>query len=226
MGRTWKNNSLSIVAAVLFVFTFVGHSLTGWAAHNQEEKDHGQPPAGFVEYLSTGSFLESVFENWESEFLQMGLFVLITAMLVQKGAAESKTPEGEEGAGEDPQSKDPRKHRNDPHAPWPVRRGGVVLDIYQNSLSLAFLLLFVATFVAHGLSGAADYNDEQKEHGGKTIAPMAYFAYPRFWFESFQNWQSEFLSVLSVVGFSIWLRQRGSPESKPVHAPHEKTGTD
>ncbi|HEX8694628.1 MAG TPA: DUF6766 family protein [Longimicrobium sp.] len=223
MSRKLRNSSLSIVAALLFLLAMVGQGVAGYKAHNQEQRDHGEPEIGVAQYLRSGNFLEATFENWESEFLQMAMFIFLTAFLVQKGSSESKKPK-EESGGEDEHDEDPRKHRDDPDAPWPVRRGGVVLKVYESSLSLVFFLLFAATFLGHAAAGAADFSQEQVEHGGQPVSLGQYLGEPRFWFESFQNWQSEFLAVLAIVVFSIWLRQRGSPESKPVHAPHHETG--
>ena len=143
MRRFLKQNSLSLVAAALFLLTLLGQSIAGNYAYNQEQKDHQEPEAGYLEYLQTGHFAESVFENWESEFLQMGMFILLTAMLVQKGAADSRKPEDESGGKPEETDEDPRLHRHDPDAPWPVRYGGVALKMYEHSLSLAFLLLFL-----------------------------------------------------------------------------------
>jgi hypothetical protein len=221
MSRTLRHNGLSIVVALFFLLTLVGQSVAGLGAYNEEQRDHGEPEVGYAEYLRTGNFLEAVFENWESEFLQMAMYVFLTAFLVQKGSAESKKPKEE---GKDEHDEDPNEHRDDPDAPWPVRRGGLALKLYENSLSLAFFVLFAATFLGHAASGAAEFSQEQVEHGGEPVSLGEYLGEPRFWFESFQNWQSEFLAVLSIVVFSIWLRQRGSPESKPVHAPHHETG--
>jgi hypothetical protein len=226
MSRLWKNNSLSIVAGLLFVLALVGQTVAGHAEYNQEQQEHGEPPVGYLEYLTSGASLEALFENWESEFLQMSAFIFLTAYLVQKGSAESRKPEGEEGAGEETIDEDPRDHRDDPKAPWPVRRGGAAAAVYQHSLSLALFILFLLSFAGHVVSGAADFNEEQVEHGGETISTLAYLGEPRFWFESFQNWQSEFMAVLAIALLSIWLRQKGSPESKPVHKPHEETGND
>jgi hypothetical protein len=161
-------------------------------------------------------------ENWESEFLQMFLFVALTAFLYQKGSAESKKLDGEE-----PVDRDPRLSRNRKNAPWPVRKGGIVLKVYEYSLSLALLILFTVCFVLHAASGAREYNEDRRAHGsGERVTALQYVGTPRFWFESFQNWQSEFLSVGTMVLLSIRLRQRGSPESKPVDAPHGQTGKD
>jgi hypothetical protein len=218
-----RNHTLSIAAALLFFCSFFAQSLTGHLVYNQQQKDHGGAPVGYVRYLTTGHFVEATFENWESEFLQMGVFVFLTAILVQKGSAESKKPKSEGGARE---KDDPEAYRNDPDAPWPVRKGGWILKIYENSLSLAFFILFLITFVLHAMGGAVEYNQEQLAHGGTTVSMVAFMATSQFWFESFQNWQSEFLSVLAMVVLSIFLRQKDSPESKPVEKPHRATGSD
>jgi hypothetical protein len=146
--------------------------------------------------------------------------VFLTAFLFQKGSAESKKLDEPE-----PVDRDPRAGRNKPNAPWPVRRGGIVLKLYENSLSLAFLLIFLISFTLHAVAGSAEYNQEQGAHGEiSTLSPLQYAGTSRFWFESMQNWQSEFLAIAAVVVLSIFLRQRGSPESKPVDSPHDETG--
>lgn len=216
----WKNNSLSIALFLLFAGSLLGHSLAGWKVYNAEQDDHGEPQVGYVEFLRTPEFGETVFENWESEFLQMAFYVVLTVFLFQKGSAESKTHSGHEDIEEDPKA-----HRDDPHAPWPVKRGGWALTLYQNSLSLALILLFLGSFLGHAASGARKYSIEQIEHGRPPVGMLEYLREPQFWYESFQNWQSEFLSVLAIVLLSIWLRQWGSPESKPVHAPHSQTSS-
>jgi hypothetical protein len=170
--------------------------------------------------LGSAHFWEATTENWESEFLQIFFYVFLTAVLFQKGSAESKKLDEPE-----PVDRDPRAARARADAPWPVRRGGVALVIYEHSLSLAFLLLFLVAITLHAVSGASDYNQEQAEHGLPLVSPLEYAGTSRFWFESFQNWQSEFLSIALVVVLSIFLRQRGSPESKPVDSPHSETGT-
>ena len=217
----WKNNSLSIVIFVLFAFSLAGHSVAGWKAYNEEEREHGNPEVSYGQYLKSSDFGESVFENWESEFLQMGFYVILTVFLFQKGSSESKDPDAKNESDEDPE-----KHQDDPKAPLPVRKGGWILKLYKNSLSLAFIVLFLLSFVFHAASGARRYSAEQLEHGsGETVGTIGYMGTAQFWYESFQNWQSEFLAVLSIVVLSIWLRQWKSPESKPVHAPHDKTGS-
>lgn len=159
-------------------------------------------------------------ENWESEFLQMFFFVVLTVFLYQKGSAESKDPDKEEEV-----DRDPRKSRNKKDAPLPVRKGGWMLKVYEHSLSLAFLLLFLVSFVFHAVGGAGEYNEDQREHGRpERVTTLGYMGTSQFWFESLQNWQSEFLAVGSMVVLTIFLRERGSKESKPVDSPHSSTG--
>jgi hypothetical protein len=145
-------------------------------------------------------FVEAIFENWESEFLQMGLNVLLTAVLFQRGSAESKDPEAQH-----PDDADYSEDM-DVDIPWPVRKGGWTLRLYENSLSIALLALFVFSFIMHAVGGASAYNQEQLEHNGTPVSVPEYLATPRFWFESFQNWQSEFLAIGAMIVLSIYLR--------------------
>ncbi len=206
---------------VLFILTFGAQVVAGMHEYNNEQIDHGQPEVGFAQYLSTGHFMEATAENWESEFLQMAAYVLLTVALFQKGSSESKKLDEPEAV-----DRDPRKAKGRKDAPGPVRRGGWILRLYENSLSLAFLGLFVVSFVLHAMGGAREYTAEQLQHGGDGVSVLQYMHTARFWFESTQNWQSEFLALLGMVVLSIFLRQRGSPESKPVDAPHSQTGSE
>jgi hypothetical protein len=223
MRRFFRENGLSLVLFSLFFLILVfGQTLTGHREYNADQREHGRQEVGYAEYLGSSHFLEATMENWESEFLQMFLYVVLTIFLYQKGSSESKKPDEEEAV-----DRDPRQSKNKKDAPWPVRRGGFVLKIYENSLSLAFLLLFLVTFYLHAVGGAVEYNEDQKEHGQTVeVSTFGYMGTSRFWFESFQNWQSEFLAIGSMVLLSIWLRQKGSPESKPVDSPHSETGSD
>lgn len=216
----WKNNNLSITIFILFLLCLVGHSVAGWKTYNEEQKTHGDAPVSYTAFLTTNEFGETVFENWESEFLQMAMYVILTVFLYQRGSSESKQYDGTDEVDEDPEA-----HRNDPNVPGPVKRGGWRLKLYRNSLSLAFVVLFLISFIGHAAAGARKYNDEEREHrSSERVTTVGYLAKPQFWYESFQNWQSEFLAVFSIVVLSIWLRQWGSPESKPVHASHTDTG--
>jgi hypothetical protein len=149
----------------------------------------------------------------------MAAYVLATVFCFQRGSAESKDPESRDEVDEDP-----RQHQHAPQAPGPVRKGGLALTLYAHSLSTAFAVLFVVSFLGHAASGTRQYNAEQRLHGQAPVSMRQYLGTARFWFESFQNWQSEFLAVGTVVVLSIWLRERGSPESKPVHRAHAETG--
>lgn len=221
MRRMLRDNGLSFALFGLFFFALTGQYLTGLREYNNDQQAHRQPTVGYVEYLGEGHFIEAVFENWESEFLQMGMYVVLTIFLYQKGSSESKQPETLTRV-----DVVPEKSRHDKTAPYPVRRGGLILKLYENSLSLAFFLLFFLSFALHVYGGATDYNQEQAAHGGAQVSVIQYLGTARLWFESFQNWQSEFLSMGAMIVLSIFLRQKGSPESKPVDSPHSETGSD
>ncbi len=221
MGRFLRNNGLSLVLFGMFFLVFlVGQFFVGHQHYNNEQQEHGQPTANYYEYLTGDHFLEATMENWESEFFQMFFFIVLTVFLYQKGSAESKDPDRKEEV-----DRDPRKSRNKKDAPWPVRKGGWVLTLYEHSLSLAFLLLFLGSFLLHAVGGAGEYNSDQKEHGrSETVTTLQYMGTSQFWFESLQNWQSEFLAVGSMVVLTVFLREKGSKESKPVDMPHHETG--
>lgn len=222
MRRLFRENGLSVVLVSLFLLFLIGQSVAGHRNHNREQREHGESGLEYGTYLRSSHFWEATAENWESEFLQIFSYVFLTAFLFQKGSAESKKMDDPE-----PVDRDPRAHRARADAPWPVRRGGLVLKLYEYSLSLAFLLLFLMSIAVHAIAGAAEYNEEQAAHGGYTaVSVLQYAGTSRFWFESFQNWQSEYLAIAAVVIFSIFLRQRGSPESKPVDSPHSATGAE
>jgi hypothetical protein len=219
--RTWlRDHGLLLTNLALFVIFIGGMALSGVRVYNDEEMQHGGSPVSFGEYLTTGDFVEATFENWESEFLQMGMYVVLTAFLFQRGSSESK-PIDEPA----PQDEDPRDSQDRPDAPWPVKRGGWVLTLYENSLAIFFFVLFFASWALHAAGGAKAYSDEELSHGGEAVGVLQYITTSQFWFESFQNWQSEFLAVAAIVWASVYLRQRGSPESKPVAEPYYDTGT-
>ncbi|HJV08617.1 MAG TPA: DUF6766 family protein [Acidimicrobiales bacterium] len=220
MRRALRNNSLSIITFGLFALFLVGMSAAGVRQYNEEQTEHGEQGVSYVKYLQTGAFVEATFENWESEFLQMGGFVLLTVWLRQKGSPESKKLDGEEPVDEDPED----AGRDD--APWLAQTGGVKTWLYGRSLSIALFALFFLSFALHAAGGSREYSAEQLAHGGETVGTLAYLKTSQFWFESFQNWQSEFLAVGALVVLSIYLRQKGSPESKPVAAPHAETGSE
>jgi glycerol uptake facilitator-like aquaporin len=214
-----RDRALTLLLMAMFLLFLVGQVLSGFAEYNNEQELHGQPPVSMTGYFATGHPWEALFENWESEFLQMAVFVLLTTILVQKGSPESRRPGAKELV-----DADPRDFADNPDAPWPVRRGGWILRLYEHSLGLAFILLFLISWIGHALGGFAEYAADQAAHRQPAPALTDYLTSARFWFESFQNWQSEFLAIAAMVWLAVYLRQRWSPESKPVHAPHSETG--
>ncbi|HEX2725971.1 MAG TPA: DUF6766 family protein [Beijerinckiaceae bacterium] len=219
MQRFLRDNGLSITLFGLFFICIIGQALTGWRAHVEELRSHGGPAIGLLAYLQSGHFLSAVFENWESEFLQMAVYVLLTVFLFQKGSAESKNPDED-----NPEDDAPHRRRGDAEAPWPVHRGGLILKLYSHSLSIALLSMFLVSFWLHLAGSTRRMNGEALQHGRPIKTMIETLADAQFWFESFQNWQSEFLSIAVLIVLGIFLRERGSPESKPVAAPHAMTG--
>jgi hypothetical protein len=220
MREILRNNGLSIVLFTFFFLSLVGQYFTGFNEYNDDRKAHGRTVVSYVEYFGEGHFIEAVFENWESEFLQMGMYVVLTIFLYQKGSSESKTPDTVAGV-----DIIPEKSLLGKDAPSPVKRGGLALKLYENSLSIALFLLFFASFALHAVGGAKEYNEQQTEHHQPEVSTVEFMETSEFWFQSFQNWQSEFLSMGMMVVLSIFLRQKGSPESKAVDVPHSETGT-
>lgn len=212
-----RDRALTIVLMGMFLLFLAGQFVTGLQEYNASQEEHHHARIGMSSYFMTGHWWEAVFENWESEFLQMAVFVLLTTVLVQKGSPESRRPHVKE-----PVDADPRDFADAPGVPWPVRRGGWILRLYEHSLGLAFILLFLLSWLGHALGGYAEFASDQVEHGLTTPVLAEYLTSSRFWFESFQNWQSEFFSIAAMVWLAVYLRQRGSPESKPVHASHDE----
>ena len=210
--RFLRDNGLTLALMTAFLISLAGMVLTGLADENAELAQHSQPSIGFGAYVVSGSFLTALFENWESEFLQMATYVTFTAYLFQRGSAESNDPD------------DPDRERDELPKTW-RDRSPVLGWCYSHSLGIALALLFVLSFVAHWLASVSAANQEASAHGGPYPSALQYLADARFWFESFQNWQSEFLSTAVLVVLSIFLRFKGSPESKPVAAPHSETGS-
>lgn len=210
-------NALSIVFLLFMACSLVGQIYTGWKEHNDFLETYHRPPIAYRQYLISGHFLQATFENWESEFFQMALFVILTIWLRQEGSSESRPledpPRDKEGECE-PLADSPR----------PVQKGGWALLFYKHSLSIALIVLFLFSFGMHWYGSFLDYNEQQFLEGKSLATAWAYLGHSRFWFESFQNWQSEFLSIFAIIFLSIYLRQAGSSQSKKVHAPHAETG--
>ena len=208
--RVLRNQGLSLVLFLLFLLTWTGQWLAGWQHFNHEQEQHGQPALSATAYLGRGEFWQATGENWESEFLQMALFVVLTACLYQKGSPESNDPDA-------PEDDVPLTH----DSPWPARRGGIWRALYRYSLSVAFAALFLASMIIHALGGWRVEQADDMRHAHPPSSFTEYLGSSRFWFESMQNWQSEFLSLVAMVFLSVYLRHDGSAESKPVNAPHD-----
>jgi len=219
LRRIARENALSLALLGLFSLCVLGQILFGLPAYNAERLERGARALSLGSYLRSGHFLEALFENWESEFLQMALFVWLSSLLLQKGSAESRPLTEASEADEDP-----RLRRAEPGVPWPVRRGGWVLWLYERSLSLTFMALFVVSWLGHAYGGLLLDNEERLARGLAEQSWWQFVGSSEFWFQSLQNWQSEFLAILSIVILTIFLRQRGSPQSKPVAAEHSQTG--
>ena len=216
--RFLRDNGLTMVLLLLFAGSILGHWLTGWHVAVKDAIRHHQPAMSLSAYTASPEFLSTVFENWESEFLQMAAYVVLTAILVQRGSSESKDPD------RPPRDADLDLQANKFGAPRILRRGPVWRALYARSLGIMLGLLFVLSFVLHWIQSARAAAQEALEHEEVAPTMIGYLADAQLWFESFQNWQSEFLSTAVLVILSIFLRQRESPESKPVAAAHAHTG--
>lgn len=218
MTRFFRNNGLTIVLMLLFLGSIVGQWLTGWRFENEELARHGGHALTLGQYTRDAQFISTIFENWESEFLQMSAYVLLTCWLFQKGSAESSDPDAP------PRDRSLAAQGRKAGAPRILRAGPLAREVYANSLGLALLLLFVASFLMHWTYSAAEAAVDAVRHGETPLSMIQYLFDAQLWFESFQNWQSEFLSTAVLIVLTIFLRQRNSPESKPVAAPHGQTG--
>jgi len=211
MDSFLRNNGLSVALVVMFLLSALGMIWSGQAVHNEELREHGAPAVGVMAYLTSGDFLSALFENWESEFLQMSAYVILTAMLFQRGSAESRDPDA--------------PHRpNDELRPATRKQMPIRSWLYSYSLGMALALLFIVSFAFHWWASLTAANEEALRHGGQVQSFGDYLLETQLWFESFQNWQSEFLSTAVLVVLSIFLRHKGSPESKPVGAANSDTG--
>lgn len=212
MKTFFRDNGLTIALVTLFLFSVTGMIWSGYASYNEELHQHGSAAVGLLTYMASSKFLSALFENWESEFLQMSAYVMLTAMLFQRGSAESRDPD------------DP--NRPDDELPISARgRSPVFSWLYSYSLGITLALLFIFSFALHWWASLAAANEEALRHGGKVQSFGNYLIDAQLWFESFQNWQSEFLSTALLVVLSIFLRHKGSPESKPAAAANSETGS-
>jgi hypothetical protein len=223
MRRFLKEQSLSIVFLALFFAALIGDALTGWRAYNNDQLAHHESVISLGRYLTSSDFGRNVLENWQSEYLQFTLFILLTVWLLQRGSNESKKI-GTEGGQSDEQQRVGRHAQAD--SPRWAKVGGARRWVYENSLVLLMTTIWVLSWFGQSVTGWSTYNAEQITHHESTVNWLGYLGTAEFWEATLQNWQSEFLAVGTMVVFSIYLRQRGSPESKPVGAPHAETASE
>ncbi|GAA4432322.1 hypothetical protein GCM10023091_04210 [Ravibacter arvi] len=209
-------NSLSIIFILMFLLSWGAQIYFGWRLYTHELEERGKEAVSLSAYFWSGHSISATFENFQSEFFQMFLYVVLTIFLRQVGSAESKDPELPEEVDREPLPS--------ASSPAPVKAGGWRLRIYKHSLSIVFALLFAGSWGGHLLGSYRNFNEEKLLNDEPAVPLSEFLAEPDFWFETFQNWQSEFLSIASIVILTIFLRQKGSPESKPVDAPHNQTG--
>jgi hypothetical protein len=205
-----RNNGLAIAMFGIFLASLIGMSVVGWHHENEQLVEHSQPSQSYTAYIASGNFAEAVFENWESEFLQMWALVILTVFLYQKGSDESKPLRGK--AEQDTSSRYSILRASS----WSNRKRALKHAFYSRSLGLTLLCFFILSFTLHAIGGTSAHNQEAQQHSEESIGVIQYIGTSQFWFESLQNWQSEFLAVGTLLVLSIKLRERGSPESKPV----------
>jgi Domain of unknown function (DUF6766) len=222
MRRFLFENGLSLFFLTIFAATLVGQSFVGQHAHNAEQRAHGGEPVSWRDYVLSPEFGGAVMENWQSEFLQFTLFILATVWLVQKGSNESKPLDRVGLESKEQQKLEEFAPANAPR--WAKARAAPRV-VYENSLLAVMTVLFFASWTVQSLSNWRTFNAEQLAHEEPTVSWGRYLLEPDFWERTLQNWQSEFLAVGTMAVFTIYLRQRGSPESKPVGAPHDETGS-
>ena len=218
-----RDNSLSLCFLVLFLLALVFQALAGHADFNEDQDRHGDPRISLGRYVVSSEFATAVLENWQSEYLQFTLFVLLTVWLIQRGSPESKEP-GKEGRESDADQR-VGGHAT-AHSPRWARAGGIRRVVLENSLLIVMGAIWVGSWLAQSVTGVTEYNAERLGHQQAAVSWGEYLTRPDFWEKTLQNWQSEFLAVGSMAVLAIYLRQRGSPESKPVGAPHETTGVE
>jgi len=220
--RFLRDNGLSVVFGLLTLAAILGQSFAGSRDFNEQARAHHAESVSWLNYVFSPDFGVALLENWQSEFLQFSFFILATVWLVQRGSNESTTPED---AGLESDQRQQVKGYAPEGAPLWAKVGGLRTAIYSNSLMIAMSAVFFATWLGQSITGWREYNGDQREHAEQAVSWLAYLGRADFWERSLQNWQSEFLAVGTMTIFTVYLRQRGSPESKPVGAPHDETAT-
>lgn len=223
MRKLLRDNGLVLFFGVIFLLALVGEAIAGFSAFNDDQIAAGAAPVSWMTYITSSDFGADVAENWQSEYLQFALYIIATVHLVQRGSPESKLL-GKEGIESDKDQRIGAHARRD--SPTPARASGPRLWWYSNSLGLTMGVIFLGSWSAQAVAGRAAYNAQQLHAFQDPVGFGEYLLKPDFWNRTLQNWQSEFLAILSMALLSIYLRQRGSPESKPVGAPHSATSVE
>ncbi|MEW1955479.1 DUF6766 family protein [Terrabacter sp. NPDC080008] len=219
----WRANSLTIVFGLLLLAFVVGQAVSGLAEYNESMRTEGLQELSLLRYVTSSSFAVDLLENWQSEYLQFTLYILLTVWLVQRGSSESKKP-GEEGRDSDEtQMVGPFARPDSPS--WAARRGWR-RSVYSHSLVIVMAVVFLLSWFAQAVTGRVAENDQRLRNRLDPISLGDYVVSPDFWSRTLQNWQSEMLAIGSMAVFAIYLRERGSPESKPVGMPHHVTTSD
>ncbi|WP_019181268.1 DUF6766 family protein [Microbacterium yannicii] len=221
--RPIRDNALSLLFGGLFIVTLAAQSIAGWLQFNETQEQHGLPMESFGAFVTSSEFVVDVAENWQSEFLQFFLFIAATIWLVQRGSPESKKP-GDEGVGSDEEQL--IGEHAQPDSPEWARARGIRQTLFSNSLLIVMGAVFALSWFAQSLAGTVVMNSENAEHGQPSMSWLEYLSTPDFWSRTLQNWQSEFLAVGAMIALSMFLRQRGSAESKPVGAPHHVSSVE
>jgi Domain of unknown function (DUF6766) len=221
--KTLRENSLTICFLLLFFGALIAQAIAGHAAFNAEQLQHGGDKISLSSYVVSASYGAAVLENWQSEYLQFTLFILLTVWLLQRGSPESK--ELNKAGGESDADQKLGRHSS-PKSPSWARAGGWRRTLYGNSLVLVMGFIWVCSWLGQSIAGWTEYSDQRMEHLQEPLTWTQYLGNPDFWERTFQNWQSEFLAVASMAILAVYLRQRGSPESKPVGAAHDATGVE
>jgi hypothetical protein len=221
--RFVRENSLSIFFLVIFLASLAGQATAGHAQFNHDQILHHGDAISLGRYLTTSQFAADVAENWQSEYLQFTLYILTTVWLLQRGSPESKPLDS--AGGETDADQKIGRYATDDSPRW-ARVGGLRTAIYSNSLVMVMTTIWLLSWLAQSIAGVSAYNADQLDHQAATLSWFGYLGSSDFWDNTLQNWQSEFLAVGSMAILSIYLRQRGSPESKPVGAPHQATGIE
>jgi hypothetical protein len=222
MRRVLRDHALGTVFGLLFLLCLVGQAFTGLADYNEQQTSHGLPHVSLLRYVTSSTFAVDVAENWQSEYLQFLLYIMLTVWLVQRGSPESKSLDEVGRESDADQKVGPYADERSPA--W-ARATGWRRGLLSNSLGLMMGGIFLLSWFAQSVAGVAAYNEEQLSERQDPVSWATYLTRPDFWNRTLQNWQSEMLAVASMVILSIYLRQRGSPESKPVGAPHDQTGS-